>query len=233
MLSEKIIFNMPPFTYSDTENYGVPYIVMPHFGWNNDWNEYCRQSERHRSPAYLPPPLPHGENNQRFYHNRPWILNDEDSYANGAVRFQLPRKQHWWDITESMHKPKTRVTGNVNFALQTWNNVRLSGPIQSHHLKDTMKANGTCGACIKTTTESLPLQDCLGDSIFKVGVHDFVWGTQISLECQKTEFHNQVFAKEAIILPRDTTVTRLKNSFLAIWKKETISSGEVEREHLQ
>ena len=35
MLYEKIIFNLPAFTNSDTENKGVPYAAMPYFWWNN------------------------------------------------------------------------------------------------------------------------------------------------------------------------------------------------------
>lgn len=87
MMSEKMIFNMPPFTYSDRENFGVPYVVMPDFRWSCDWNEYCRQSDPVRSLVYLPRPIYRGRDAQRLYHERPWTIIDNDAFANGRARF--------------------------------------------------------------------------------------------------------------------------------------------------
>ena len=83
---------MLPFTYSDRENFGVPYVVMPDFWWSSDWNEYCRQSDPLRSLVYLPPPIPHGRNAQRFYHERPWTIIDDEAYANGRARFPTEKE---------------------------------------------------------------------------------------------------------------------------------------------
>ena len=87
MLSEKFIFNMPPFTYSDRENYGVPYVVMPDFRWNIPWHEYIRQSYDMRPLNYLPPSIAHIEGDKRLYNERPWTIIDKDVYANGKARY--------------------------------------------------------------------------------------------------------------------------------------------------
>ena len=81
---------MPPFTNSDGDNKGIPYVVMLYIQWKDDWVEYCRQSDERRSMATELPDRSSSlrcNTRQRFYHQRPWILNDEDAYAHRSVRF--------------------------------------------------------------------------------------------------------------------------------------------------
>ena len=88
MLSERIIFHMPPFTNSDGDNKGIPYVMMLYFRWKDNWEEYCRQSDEHRS-SELPDRSCFLRSNtrQRYFHQRPWILNDENAYVHGRVCF--------------------------------------------------------------------------------------------------------------------------------------------------
>lgn len=80
MISERIIFELPPFTDSDTRNHGIPYVIMPMFRWN-EWRLYCEESDRECRSPNLPFPSVwlYSDMHQRYY--------DDDVFAHSKRRF--------------------------------------------------------------------------------------------------------------------------------------------------
>ena len=87
LLSEEILFKIPPFCNQDFRKLGAPHVVMPDFPWEG-WKEYYLANTPIDPPDNLP--LPHRAR-QRQYHQRPWT-NDANMKANSIRRFPTPEE---------------------------------------------------------------------------------------------------------------------------------------------